>query len=166
MKCQIVLSPKESTCMKCQILLSPKESICMKCQILLSPKETICMKCQILLSPKETICMKCQILFSRKNKKNISKCHLLKFLPSMQSIKVSESECSKCPKLSCTKISDKMKQCRPRADCCKRSKLIRVYTVCHSTKYSKKKLYKTRPVARQDSSPELALIKQIKKLRL
>ena len=30
--------------------------------------------------------MKCQILFSRKNKKNISKCHLMKFLPSMQSI--------------------------------------------------------------------------------
>ena len=28
--------------------------------------------------------MKCQILFSRKNKKNISKCRLLKFLPSMQ----------------------------------------------------------------------------------
>ena len=31
--------------------------------------------------------MKCQILFSRKHKKNISKCHLLKFLPSMQSFK-------------------------------------------------------------------------------
>ena len=31
--------------------------------------------------------MKCQILFSRKNKKNISECHLLKFLPSMQSVK-------------------------------------------------------------------------------
>ena len=30
--------------------------------------------------------MKYQILFSRKNKKNISKCHLLKFLPSMQSV--------------------------------------------------------------------------------
>ena len=39
------------------------------------------------LSPKETICMKCQILFSRKNKKKISKCCLLKFLPSMQSVK-------------------------------------------------------------------------------
>ena len=45
------------------------------------------------LSPKETICMKCQIPFSRKNKKNISKCHLLKFLPSMQSVKsLSETE--------------------------------------------------------------------------
>ena len=32
------------------------------------------------LSPMETICMKCQIQFSGKNKKNISKCHLLKFL--------------------------------------------------------------------------------------
>ena len=32
---------------------------------------------------KETFCMKYQILFSRKNKKNILKCHLLKFLPSM-----------------------------------------------------------------------------------
>ena len=31
------------------------------------------------LSPKETICMKCQILFSGKNKKNISKCCMLKF---------------------------------------------------------------------------------------
>ena len=30
--------------------------------------------------------MKCQILFSMKNKKNISKCRLLKFLPSMQSV--------------------------------------------------------------------------------
>ena len=29
----------------------------------------------------ETICMKCQMLFSGKNKKNISKCHLLKILP-------------------------------------------------------------------------------------
>ena len=38
------------------------------------------------LSPKETICMKCPILFSSKEKKNISKCHLLKFLPSMQSV--------------------------------------------------------------------------------
>ena len=28
--------------------------------------------------------MKCQILFSRKNKKSISKCRLLKFLPGMQ----------------------------------------------------------------------------------
>ena len=35
--------------------------------------------------------MKCQILFSRKNKKNISKC-LLKFLPSMQSIKLTYNE--------------------------------------------------------------------------
>ena len=31
--------------------------------------------------------MKCQILFSRKNRNNISKCCLLKFLPSMQSVK-------------------------------------------------------------------------------
>ena len=31
--------------------------------------------------------MKCQILFSRKNKINFSNCRLLKFLPSMQSIK-------------------------------------------------------------------------------
>ena len=31
--------------------------------------------------------MKCQILFSRKNKKNIPKCRLLKFLPRMQSVK-------------------------------------------------------------------------------
>ena len=31
--------------------------------------------------------MKCQILIPRKNKKNILKCHLLKILPSMQSVK-------------------------------------------------------------------------------
>ena len=39
------------------------------------------------LSPWETICMECQILFSGKNKKNISKCRLLKILPSMQSVR-------------------------------------------------------------------------------
>ena len=33
--------------------------------------------------------MKCQILFSRKNKENISKCGVLKFLYSMQSVKIS-----------------------------------------------------------------------------
>ena len=33
------------------------------------------------LSPMETICMKCQITFSGKNKKSISECRLLKFLP-------------------------------------------------------------------------------------
>ena len=32
------------------------------------------------------ICMKYQLLFSRKNKKNISKCRLLKFLPIIQKI--------------------------------------------------------------------------------
>ena len=31
--------------------------------------------------------MKCQILFSGKNKKNISKCHLLKILPRVLSVK-------------------------------------------------------------------------------
>ena len=35
----------------------------------------------------DNCCMKCQILFSRKNKKHISKCCLLKFLPGMQSVK-------------------------------------------------------------------------------
>ena len=40
---------------------------------------------------KETICMKCQILFSTKKEKNISKCRLLKFLPSMQSFFSSSS---------------------------------------------------------------------------
>ena len=39
------------------------------------------------LSPKETICMKCHILFSGKNKKNISKCRLLKILPRVLSVK-------------------------------------------------------------------------------
>ena len=36
----------------------------------------------------ETICMKCQIVFSLKNKKNISKSHLLKILPRVLSINV------------------------------------------------------------------------------
>ena len=31
--------------------------------------------------------MKCQILFSQKSKKNTSRCRLLNFLPSMQSVK-------------------------------------------------------------------------------
>ena len=39
------------------------------------------------LSSKETICMKWQILFSGKNKKNISKCRLLKILPRVLSVK-------------------------------------------------------------------------------
>ena len=33
----------------------------------------------------EAICMKCERLFSGKNKKNISKCRLLNFLPKMLS---------------------------------------------------------------------------------
>ena len=37
----------------------------------------------------ETICIKYQILFSGKNKKNISKCHLLEVLPRVISMKVS-----------------------------------------------------------------------------
>ena len=36
--------------------------------------------------------MKCQILFSGKNKKNISKCHLLKILPRVLSVNTSSSE--------------------------------------------------------------------------
>ena len=38
------------------------------------------------LSPMMMVCMKCQILFSCKSKKNISKCYLLNFLPSMQNV--------------------------------------------------------------------------------
>ena len=40
--------------------------------------------CKLTLN--ETICKKCQSLFSGKKKKNIPKCCLLKFLPSMQCI--------------------------------------------------------------------------------
>ena len=40
------------------------------------------------LSPLETICMKCQILFSGKNRKNVSKYHLLKILPIVLSIHI------------------------------------------------------------------------------
>ena len=36
--------------------------------------------------------MKCQILFSGKNKKNISKCRLLKILPRVLSVKNVELE--------------------------------------------------------------------------
>ena len=42
----------------------------------------------------ETICMKCQKLFSGKNKKNISRCYLLKILPSMK-IKICKKQLSK-----------------------------------------------------------------------
>ena len=34
------------------------------------------------------------------------------------------------------------KQCRPRSDCSRRSSLIRVFTVCHSTKHFKRQLHK------------------------
>ena len=50
-----------------------------------SQKLGFCISCK--LSPKETICMKCQILVSGKYKKYISKCRLLKILPSTQSVK-------------------------------------------------------------------------------
>ena len=36
--------------------------------------------------------MKCQILFSGKNKKNISKCRLLKILPRVLSVKVKDRD--------------------------------------------------------------------------
>ena len=41
--------------------------------------------------------MKCQSLFSRKKEKNISKCRLLKVLPSMQSvcIDISDTYCQR-----------------------------------------------------------------------
>ena len=42
------------------------------------------------LSPMETICIKCEILFTRKNKKNISKCLLLKILPRLLSVNSQE----------------------------------------------------------------------------
>ena len=45
---------------------------------LYSKKTSFVISCK--LSPVGTICMKCQVPFSRKNKKNILKCHLLKFL--------------------------------------------------------------------------------------
>ena len=41
---------------------------------------------------KEIICMTCQALFSWKN---ISKCHLLKYLPSMQNVKEPNKICSR-----------------------------------------------------------------------
>ena len=44
------------------------------------------------LSARQTIHMKCHALFSMKNKENISKCHLRKFLPSMLSVKKTSSD--------------------------------------------------------------------------
>ena len=50
--------------------------------------------------------MKCQILFSGKNKKNISKCRLLKILPRVLSVKVNEerqeTDMIICISLKCT----------------------------------------------------------------
>ena len=74
--------------------------------------------------------MKCQILFSGKNKKDITN--------------LSSAKYGKCPKNSNTKVSDKMTytnsvdpdQTAPSGA------VIRVYTVCHSTKYLKKLLHK------------------------
>ena len=56
------------------------------------------------LSPQETICMKCQILFSRKDKKNISKCRLLKFLPSIQSVNLRKKSCHLAESFFCTDV--------------------------------------------------------------
>ena len=107
------LSPLETTCMKCQILFSRKnkENIS-KCRLLkilprvppvvvsaddklikfflFFQKTRFGISCK--LSPLETICMKCQILFSRKNKKNISKCCLLKILPRVPPVVVSADD--------------------------------------------------------------------------
>ena len=41
------------------------------------------------------------------------------------------------------------KQCRPRSDCSWRSSVIRVSTVCHSTKYLKKQLHKNKIFAKK-----------------
>ena len=59
----------------------------------------------------ETICAS-QSLFSRKNKK-ISKCALLKFLPSLLSVNYLDTltlfyNYGKCPKILYTKVSDKI----------------------------------------------------------
>ena len=51
----------------------------------------------------------------------------------------------KCIKISYTKVSDKMAYANsadPDQTAPERSSLIRVYTVCHSTKYFKKELHK------------------------
>ena len=48
---------------------------------------------------------------------------------------------SKCPKISNTKVSDKMTYANS-AVLYQRSSLIRVYTVCHSTMYFQKQLHK------------------------
>ena len=48
--------------------------------------------------------MKCQILLSRKDKKNISKCCLLKFLPSIQSVNLRKKSCHLAESFFCTDV--------------------------------------------------------------
>ena len=50
---------------------------------------------------------------------------------------------------------DICKQCRPRSDCPFRSSLIRVYTVCHFTKYFKKLLHKRKDLTKKVSNKVL-----------
>ena len=66
-----------------------KETICIKCQGLLMEEKFACRR--QFTFPEETDCMMCQSLFYGKNKKNIPKCHLLKFLPRVL--------CIKCPEI-------------------------------------------------------------------
>ena len=67
------------------LIFPRKQDLTFHANCLLSQKTGFDISCK--LSPKETICMKCQILFSGKNKKNISKCRLLKILPRVLSVK-------------------------------------------------------------------------------
>ena len=52
----------------------------------------------------------------------------------------------KCPKISNTKVSDKMtyanKQCKPRSGSSFRSSLIKIYNVKQSTKHFKQQVHK------------------------
>ena len=69
--------------------------------------------------------MKCQILFPRKNKKNISKCRLLKYLPSMQSVKQTTFEQQRQKRYLCTSVPSKDSD-QPALLC----SLIRIFTGC------------------------------------
>ena len=56
-------------------------------------------------------------------------------------------EYTKCPKISNSKVSNKMtyaNSANPDQTAPEGSSLIRVYTVCHSTKYFKKQLQKSK----------------------
>ena len=80
-----------------------------------------------------------QILFSEKNKKNISKCRLLNFLPSMQSVKGCEhgtyqlradSADDKLMILFCRQLKCLPRMQRDNVESCKNLPVSLIFTLC------------------------------------